>query len=225
MGLEAQPSFATEAGLPQIHTTSWILWCSSAPDDQASVYEEVDKIFSRGFSFYPELEWKTRYPPPDGHEILGAWRDQSNQAFAFLLDNPGMRPPPGTVPLLLHCAGAKTVIDLFLPEITVLKDQLNQKNGRQKESKRLQGRLKQADTSKSLKHLMALMGPITAIINALALYLRRLPTPSIEFLWFAKTYSLLLASVYMGSLVLLLIFIVLCLCYIGKMGYLLVQKL
>jgi hypothetical protein len=225
MGLHSNQSTGVEADLPQVFTVSWILWCSSSPDDQASVHEEVDKIFSRGFSFYPELEWRTRYPPPQGHEILGAWRDELNRAFAFLLDNPGMRPPPGTVPLLLHCAGAKVVLDNFLPDIKVLKDDLTEKNGRQKLGKRLQGRLKQADTSKSLRRLMGLMGPITAIINGLALYLRKLPAPTIEVAWFSRLYNLLLASVYSGALLLLLLFIGLCVVYVGKLGYLLIQKL
>jgi hypothetical protein len=201
------------------------LWCSASPDDQLAVYHQINKIFSKQFSFYPELEWKTRYPPPQGHEIRGAWRDDTSRAFAFLMDNPGMKPPPGTSPLLLHCAGVKTIFEDFLPRIEQLKTDLTAKNGRQTDDKRLQARLKQADASKSLKRLITLTGLITAVINVLALYLRKLPPPDVSLHWFAQTYILLRASVFIGSLVLLLLFIVLSVVYMGKMGYLLLRKL
>jgi hypothetical protein len=229
MRTDSSPTSESQAGHslgePAVFTFSWILWCSSSPDDQASVYHEVNRIFSKQFSFYPELEWKTRYPPPQGHEIRGAWRDNLNRAFAFLLDNPGMKPPPGTVPLLLHCAGAKNVLQGFLPQIDQLKDELKEKSGRQTVDKQLQGRLKQADTSKSLRRLIALTGLITGVINALALYLRRLQAPTVDLPWFSRIYNLLLAAVYIGAIVLLLLFILLCLFYMGKMGYLLIKKL
>jgi hypothetical protein len=136
-----------------------------------------------------------------------------------------MKPPPGTVPLLLLCEGAKDIFQGFVPQIDHLRDNLTERNGRQTSNRRLQGRLKQAGASKSLRHLMALMGPITAVINALALYLRKLPTPNVDLPWFARFYNMLLGSVYTGALVLLLIFILLCVFYIAKMGYLLIQKL
>jgi hypothetical protein len=211
------------ADLTLVFTKSWILLCSTSADDQASVHERVDRIFSNGFSFYPELEWKTRYPPPQGHEILGAWRDEQNRAFAFLLDNPGMKPPPATVPLLLHCAGTKTVLDVFLPGVETLKNELKEKSERQQSSKKIRGSLKQADASKLLRHLMGLIGPITGITNAFAVYLRKLPTPSIDVFWFARVYNFLLATVYCGSLFLLLVFVGLCVLYTIRMGYLLLR--
>jgi hypothetical protein len=215
---DAGASHASEHAVERVFTISWILLCSS--DEQASVHQEIDRIFSVGFSFYPELEWKARYPPPQGHDILGAWRDSLNRAFAFLLSNPGMKPLPGTVPLLLHCAGTQSILASYLPQIHQLKDDLLVKNGRRKTGKVLQGRLKELDSSKSIKRLMGFMGPITAVINALALYLRRLPAPVIEAEWLSKFYNLLLPSVYIGALLLLLLFILLCLLYIAKVGYL-----
>lgn len=209
----------------RVFTRSWILWCASSPDDQSAVYHQVNKIFSKRFSFYPELEWKTRYPPPQGHEVRGAWRDDTSRAFAFLMDNPGMKPPPGTSPLLLHCAGVRAIFQDFLPHIEHLNDDLKEKNGRQTDDKRLQARLKQADASKSVKRLITLTGLITAVINVLALYLRKLPPPDVGLAWFAQVYLLLRASVFLGALVLLLVFIALSVVYMGKMGYLLLRKL
>jgi len=208
-----------------VFTHSWILWCASSPDDQSAVYHQVNKIFSKQFSFYPELEWKTRYPPPQGHEVRGAWRDDTSRAFAFLMDNPGMKPPPGTSPLLLHCAGVRTIFQDFLPHIEHLNDDLKEKNGRQSDDKRLQARLKQADSSKPMNRLLKLTGLITAVVNVLAYFFRKLPPPEVDLAWFPRIYLLLRASVVLGAFVLLLLFIILAVAYMAKMGYLTLRKL
>jgi hypothetical protein len=230
MTIDSRPLTESLASRPfntasQGFTHSWILWCASTADDQSAVYHQVNEIFSKQFSFYPELEWKTRYPPPQGHEVRGAWRDDTSRAFAFLMDNPGMKPPPGTSPLLLHCAGVRTIFQDFLPHIEHLNDDLKEKNGRQTDEKRLQARLKQADASKSLNRLIRLTGLITAVITVVALYLRKLPPPDVDLTWFARAYVLLRASVFLGALVLLLLFIILAGVYMAKMGYLLLRKL
>jgi len=210
----------------EICTVSWILWSSPLQDDSASIHEEVDKIFSHAFSFYPEQEWKASgYPPPQGRNILGAWRDPQYRGFVFLMDNPGMTAPAGTSSLLLTYAGARVHLTPFLPCIENLKKELLRKNGRRKNNLRLRARLKQADTSKSLRQLMALMGPITAVINGLALYLHRLTPPVIEVAWLARMYNALMPSVYIAALLLLLVFTVLCILYICKYGTLLLRKL
>ena len=231
MGPEAERSLGTdEIDLPQrgndqVYTFSCILPCSASPDDQASVHEQVNRIFSKGLSFYPELEWKSRYPPPQGHEILGAWRDGLNRAFVFLLSNPGMKPAPGTAPLLVHCVGARAVLNAFRPQVERLSNDLTTRNLRQRSGKKLQGRLKEADTSKALKRLMMLLGAITGVVNALSIYLRRLPPPTIEVAWLLKTYNVLLPCVHIGALMLFLLFIALLALFSAKMGYLLIKKL
>lgn len=136
-----------------------------------------------------------------------------------------MIPPRGSIPLLLHCAGAQVLLSVFLPEIKALKKRLTEKNVRQKSSKRLQARLKEAETSKSLRRLMALMAPITAVVNALALYLHKLSPPTATLGRLSELYGVLLPSVYIAALLLLLTFTILCLLYICKFGFLLLRKL
>lgn len=205
---------------------SWILWTSASQEDSASIHEEVDRIFSKGFSFYPEKEWRgTGFPPPDGHAVLGAWRDSSFRGFAFLLDNPGMKAPPGTIPHLLTYDGARTKLDSFIPQIEHLKNTLSLSNARKKSDKRLRARIRQADTNASFKKLFVLMGSLTAIINALALYLRKLPTPSIHIAWLAGIYDFLLPAVYISALALLLLFAIIFFLFTTKYAMLLLRKL
>ena len=69
------------------------------------------------------------------------------------------------------------------------------------------------------------MGSITAIINALALYLRKLPAPSIQIAWLANLYDMLLPTVYISALLLLLLFAVIFFLFTTKYAMLLIRKL
>ena len=205
---------------------SWILWASSTPEDRASLHEEVDRIFSTGFSFYPEKEWRAAgFPPPDGHEVLGAWREPGFRGFAFLLDNPGMKAPPGTVSHLLTYDGDSAPLAPFVPGINRLKKTLSLDAARKKHNKHLSMRLKEANTSASFKKLLVLMGSITAIINLLALYLRKLPPPVITITSLSAAYNILLPLIYISALVLLLMFAIIFLLFTFKYAMLLIRKL
>jgi len=143
------------SGGEDICTMSWILWTSTSQEDSASIHEDVDKIFSNGFSFYPEKEWRAAgFPPPEGHEVLGAWRDPLFRGFVYLLDNPGMKAPPGTVPHLLTYDGARVPLASFIPQIEHLKKALSLNNARKKSDRRLQTRLRQANVSASFRKLL-----------------------------------------------------------------------
>jgi len=215
-----------QSDVGDVCTVSWILWTSASPGESASIHEELDKIFSKGFSFYPEKEWRaTGLPPPEGHEVLGAWRDPSFRGFVYLLDNPGMKAPPGTIPHLLTYDGTRAQIAKFAPEIEQLKRTLSLDNERRKNDKRIRTRLRQADISASFRKLLLLMGSITAIINALALYLRKLPSPVIEIRWLAEFYDFLLPAVYVSALLLLLLFAIIFFVFTTKYAMLLLRKL
>ena len=224
--IESEVASGVQLGAEGVCSVSWILWTSSSQNDSASIHEEVDRIFSSGFTFYPEKEWKAAgFPPPEGHDVRGAWRDPSFRGFAYLLDNPGMKAPPGTISHLLTYDGAPAPITPFIPQIEQLKKVLSLNNARQKSDKRLRTRLKQADVSASFRKLLLLMGSVTAVINALALYLRKLPRPSIEIRWLAWLYSALLPSVYISALLLLLLFAIIFILFTTKYAILLLRKL
>lgn len=210
----------------EICTVSWILWASAVQEDCALIHEEVDRIFSNGFSFYPEKEWKAAgFPPPDGHQVLGAWRDPGYRGFAYLLDNPGMKAPPGTVPHLLTYDGDRAPLGPFVPQINRLKKTLSLDAARKKNDKHLRTRLKQADTTASFKRLLVLMGSITAVINVLALYLRKLPPPVISIRFLSELYNFLLPLIYISALALLLMFATIFLLFTSKYAILLIRKL
>jgi hypothetical protein len=204
---------------------SWVLWGSSAPDDLAAIHHEVDQIFSN-FSFYPEADWPHyRFKPPEGPRIVGAWRHPEGIAYVFLMNNPGMTTASGIKQLVLSYDGERSTLAPLLPQIKKLKRELARKHGQKNSEQRLILRLGKADTSASLKRLMALMAPITAIINALALYLHKLPRPTIETPWLASLYQFLLSSVFISALALLFAFTLICLLYTCKYGFLLLRRL
>lgn len=203
---------------------SWVLW-SSSPSETRDIHGAVDKIFS-GFSFYPEIEWrKFGYPPPDGCKVLGAWRHPNSLAFVFFMDNPGMKSPTGSVQHILSFDGQKAILSPLLPQIQKLKDELFRKNGRRRNEVQLAARLDRANTARSLRGLLALMAPITAAINGLALYLHKLPSPVIEARWLANIYGVLLPLVFISALGLLFAFTIICTLYICKYGFLLLRRL
>lgn len=157
--------------------------------------------------------------------MLGAWRHPEGLAFVFLVGNSGMTAPNGVAQLFLSFAGVKCELTRFLPQVKRLKRELARRRDRKEAEKQLGTRLQRAQTSRSLKRLMALMAPSTAVVNALAIYLRRLPAPSIGNQWLLGAYRIMLPLLYLAALMLLLVFTVLCIAYICKYGFLLVRRL
>jgi hypothetical protein len=210
----------------EVCTMSWILWASTVQGDSSVVHEEIDKIFTGHFSFYPEKEWRAAgFPPPEGHEVLGAWRDPSFAGFAFLMNNPGMKAPPGTIPHLLTYDGARTQVAPFIPKIDHLKKTLSLDKAKKKSNQKLRTRLRQADIAASFRRLMILMGSVTAVINAIALYLRKLPAPTIHNERLAEFYNDLIPSVYISALLLLLLFVGIFFIFTTKYAMLLIRRL
>ena len=201
------------------------MWSASTAEETTAVRQEVDRIFS-GFTFYPEVEWRNfRFRPPEGHRVLGAWRHPDALAFVFLMDNPGMVTPSGISSLVLSYDGRESELVPLLPQVKRLKRELTRKSGRRSIENQLNIRLQKAATSNSLKRLMALMAPITAVINGLALYLHKLSPPAIESKWISSVYQVLLPLVYVAALLLLLVFTAICILYTCKYGLLLLRKL
>jgi hypothetical protein len=207
-----------------VDTTSWMLLTSS-PSETTAIQASLDKIFSE-FSFYPEVEWlRFGYPPADGCEVLSAWRHPDAAGFVFLTDNPGMKSQRGVNQLLLRFSGKTTVLKPYVPLILKLKEDLTRKNGRKQSESQLDARIDRANTARSMKGLLALMAPITAVINGLALYLHKLPAPEIHIPWLSRAYQILLPLVFVAALGLLFMFTVICGLYICKYGLLLLRRL
>jgi hypothetical protein len=88
---------------PQENTRYWVIYIGqeSAP----KIQKAVDMMFSE-YSFYPEIDWKKYgYLPPEGYQVMGAWRHPQTKAFGFLLDNPKIK-ALGKIPqFLISAAG------------------------------------------------------------------------------------------------------------------------
>jgi hypothetical protein len=219
-------NLSTHGSAQGVDTLSWMLLTSS-PSETASIQAALDKIFSE-FSFYPEVEWiRFGYPPADGCEVLSAWRHPGPDAvgFIFLTDNPGMRSQRGASQLLLRFSGKTAILKPYVPQILKLKDDLTRKNGRKQNETQLNARLDRANSARLMKGLMALMAPITAVINGLALYLHKVPPPDIQIGWLLRAYQVLLPLVFVSALALLLMFTVICALYVCKYGFLLLRRL
>lgn len=204
---------------------SWMLWAPPDQDQIATIAHEVDRIFA-SFSYYREQDY-ARYmfrPPDDGSAVVGAWRDPETVAFVFLTTNPRSKNRQGGGSLILSYDGERYTLVPYLPQIKKLKRELASKNKQMAIDKNRQTRLERVQTSRLLVRLVALMGPVTMVINALALYLRKIEPPTIRNVWLSALYLDLLPMVYIMALVLLLVFTVICILYIFKYGLLLVTR-
>jgi hypothetical protein len=95
---------------------------------------------AHGFSFYTEYEWSQYgYEPPEGYDVIGAWRHPRSEAYVFLLSEHGKIESRASRRLLLTMVGTRSHIDSLKELITSLKlryDNTNEKEVRQIETNR-----------------------------------------------------------------------------------------
>jgi hypothetical protein len=204
-------------------TTAWAIWPGS-DDDMSDLQRRVDAILT-GYSWYPEAEWGLYgYRPPEEYPLLGAWRSPTTTAFVFLLQEPhGVCHINGQC--LLFFAGGVSEKELVAEKVNRLKSDLARLDRQEVRDWKIEGRINSAQKSGLLTRLLMLLGPLTAVINAFALYLRKLPPPPIDNTFFREVFSYLFYFIHVGALSLLLVFIVICIGYVGKCGLLIVRKL
>lgn len=201
---------------------SWAIFVPKK--DISKIQKETDKVFS-GYSFYPEFDWKKYgYSPPDGHQVLGAWRHSQTKVFAFLLDNPQIESWGSNAHLLLYTAGSMVEISKLEPKIEALKSKVALTETKDRtliqDEKRLKGISK-----KPLIILMAILGTFGGIITYLSDYLRKIPPPKFGNEATAKFYNILMELLHLSALVLLLIVAIICIAFLLKYGYLLIKRL
>lgn len=208
--------------LKAIHR-SWVIYGSSKREI-SKIQRGVDSILS-GYSFYPEVDWgQYGYRPPDGHQIMGAWRHPETKAFAFLLDNPNIRAVEPSIQLLLQIAGENVEISQLEPKIEALKTELHIEEQKDRVDTYLGERLDRIRKSKSLAPLTGVLCLFTAIINAFSLYLRKLPPPELGWQEFIEIYRVFLGVIHLGALLLLLLVIAIVAGFLIKYGMLLIRR-
>lgn len=186
---------------------------------------EINNIFSN-YSFYPEIEWaQYGYRPPEGYQVLGAWRQNNSKVFAFLLDNPHMvTPEPGTQ-LILHIAGDPIVLLEIEHKFTKVKNSLDSSEKKIESEEKVEKRLDRLQTSRPIKLMLSVLSLITAIINAISLYLRKVPPPDFHNDVLSNSYNYFLITIHFSALASLLVVIIIFIVFFVKYGLLIIRKM
>lgn len=207
-----------------IDSSCWQL-LSSGNEDTKKIQTSVDGVFS-SYSFYPELDWKKfGYSPPDGHQVLGAWRHPDAVAFAFLLDNPLMQKSENYSQFLLYVVGIEREISLIDKRIKAMKKNLRKDAFKTAQAIGAASRLDQMAPSRSIGVFTGIVTFFTAIVNAYSYYLRTLPPPQLGTEFQQALYSLMLSTVYFLSLGLLIAVTIVCALFLTKYAFILIKRL
>jgi hypothetical protein len=207
-----------------VDSSCWQLLASTG-EETKKIQREIDRVFS-GYSFYPEVDWKNfGYFPPDGYQVLGAWRHPDALLFGFLLDNPFMQKFNSNLQFLIYIVGEEQEI------LSIEKKILNLKKGLMKDAFRTAqtlgaaSRLDQMTTNRSTAVFTAILAFVTVLINAFSLYLRTLPAPELSSQFLKGLYICLLSLVYFVSLGLLILVSIICGLFLLKYAFVLLRRL
>jgi hypothetical protein len=180
--------FVTESIETTIDSCCWQLLAASE-DDAKKNQSSADSAFA-GYSFYPEVDWKKYgYFPPDGHQVLGAWRHPETMAFAFLLDNPLMQKSGIYSQYLVYAVGVEDEIALIEKRIVSAKRSLKREAFRTAQTIGAASRLDQMAPNRSIGVFTAVLTFVTALVNAYSYYLRTLPPPNLNTEFLQAVYS------------------------------------
>lgn len=194
-------------------------------EEAKKIHREIDRVFS-GYLFYPEVDWKNfGYFPPDGYQVLGAWRHPSILMFGFLLDNPFMQKSGSDLQFLIYIVGEEQEIASIEKKILNLKKGLIKDAFRTAQTLGAAARLDQMTTNRSTAVFTAILAFVTALTNAFSLYLRTLPAPELPSQFLKGLYIWFLSLVYFISLGLLILVSVICGIFIIKYAFLLLRRL
>lgn len=140
---------------------SWIIYSTSNMHHAAQI--KVDQIFSTlNYFFYPELEWSTYgYRPPEGKEILGAWRHPKLKSFAFLLNDITIKKNKENCNFLIHVAGENFEIKRINDKITKLKSELALEDAKSLNSLNIDKKIDKVRKSKSPKIIIGIIAVLT----------------------------------------------------------------
>jgi hypothetical protein len=203
---------------------SWVLYGLS-DKDILTAQKEVDRIFT-DYSFYPEVEWDDyRVFPPEGYQVMGAWRQTESKVFAFLIDNPNMSKGKTGTQLLVYVIGETSEFSILESQLMVLKGLFAFEEDSVKSGNYLGQRLDRIERSKSLSFLTRILGVYTAVINAFALYLRQLTPPTSWNSTLVGVLNVFTILVHFAALLLLVVFIFFVGAFLVKYGTILLKRM
>lgn len=192
-------------------------------DEVITIQKEINMIYS-DYSFYPEVEWDNYgYYPPEGHQVLGAWRHTELKAFVFLLDNPSMYILKSHKQLILFITGDKKEVLRKLTKCAKLQEKRDNLDKHRLLMDQIDRNLHQIYKTKSIKVISTILVSFTAIINVFSLYLRKLSTPKM-IPFFTETYNYLITLIHISSLVLLCCCIIFLIIFLVKYGMTIIKR-
>ena len=207
----------------QYVTKTWNLW----PVDKQSISpieKQVDLLLS-GFCSYPEFEWREfGIRPPDNHNLIGSWRDDSGTVFIFLHKENSTQNNSQSEHLII-VTGKTPEVDNMTKLISGLKTSLHSADRKELKRKNFDVSIKEESSNKSVAGFSSLAGIFTVIINAFSFYLRDLPEPTNMHPLAAQIYNTLLSSLHILALLLLLTLIMVAITYVSRYGYMMIRRM
>lgn len=216
---------AAQEVMSKVGFRSWNIH-SSSEKDIFKINMEVDNKVFQGYSFYPEIEWGVYgYRPPEGYEIMGAWRHPKSKTFAFLIDNPKFKTVGSAINLLLYVTGDTSEILRLKDKIERLKTFVALEEEKVRGTTDAMEKLDRVHKSKSIAIITSIFGIFTAVINVLSIYLRRLPEPEFGNDLLIDIYGFILVLIHFSATLLFLIFIIICIAFLLKYSFILFRRL
>ncbi len=212
------------SAVTSIASSCWQLLASDE-SDKKKIQRYTDGVFV-GYSFYPETDWKKYgYFPPDGHQVLGAWRHPRSLVFAFLLDNSLMQKGGEYSQYLIYAMGVETEIALIEKRISSLKKDLRKQAHKMAQTLGAASRLDQMTPNRSIGMFTAVLTFVTGLVNAFSYYLRTLPLPQFGSQSAQQVYIILLSTIHFLSLGLLITVTIICGLFLLKYAFILIRRL
>ncbi len=185
---------------------------------------DIDVLFDR-FSYHPEVEWlEFGYAPPQGYEVLDAWKDPDTITSVFLLRRPTQRKEIKQFQLILCAVGQPSMLHSIDKKVNTLKKGHSRRIVKTSETLGAVLRLDQMNHTRSIAFFSGYIAFVTALVNAFSHYLRTLNPPSFDSTTLQYLYIALLDLIYFSSAGLLSIVTIVCDLFLIKYSYILLKR-
>jgi len=194
-----------------------------SPAELSAIEQMIDAALSNeyGFSYYTEFEWgQYGYEPPEGHDVVSAWRHQDTEVYITLLLPSKKVGSKAIKKLVLTIVGIEKNIDKYKKLFALLKRKYSNKRSKEVTQTETSNRLDRISKSKHYKYPVAIVSVITVITNAFSLYLRKIPPPSFSNQNIATAYNITSECFNFLSVLALSLLMLLCISVIIRYGIL-----
>lgn len=182
------------------------------------IESEIDNIFSQ-YSFFPEIEWHNHNcTPPNGYQVLNAWRHPNKESYGFLMNNPARQEASSNAQLLIFVKSDNDEINKIKSMIHKLKQKYFI------EDSPLDERINRVHKLKVPAFLITILAVFTAIVNAFSIYLSKISAPAISNHILLALYALLVSIFHILAMVFIISFCLFFIVFMAKYGLLIIKK-